>query len=260
MSRLKTSGLWAIVVAWLPALLTGAGCDGDPLPSTGLWTASSQRLEVACFAFFRGSMRFEATRAQLSTEQLALLSDLRIVDAEPTCVPDTMDCQISVTDPGGNRATMHAITTDPACAHPRKLISFESFRPFLLGLPCQFALDLTDPAYARPVAPDPRCFNGLYTQGLGAPISVLLTVGDPRPVRRIELDACGDPRLLDQLTFTLRDTDGVTPLASSAPPADFGPYGTCAALDTTFPGAGAFPLDVAIAAGSLTGDFFLRFY
>lgn len=243
-----------------------AACGSKPLdtgspPAAHVWTETSSSLEVSCFGFFQGSMRFVARRDQLSASQLAMLSQMTLVDGDPTCFSDGMGCSLTVVDAGGGSTTFDAVESDAVCTNPHKVVAYDAFNPFRLGLGCQYAKDLTyaQPPYV-PVTPDPRCYNGLFTGGDESGITVSLGVDDVTVSHRIELDDCVQAGRVGKLSFTVIGTDGVTILGSSAAPADPGPDGTCAALDLAFPYSGGYALQVEVAAGTLPGDFFLRFY
>jgi hypothetical protein len=229
---------------------------------TPLWSDSSQSIDLTCFAYFQGSMRFAATRAQLSAEQLALLSGLRTVDAAPQCEEDGMDCQITIVQGDGQSVTMESTEGDPACGNPRKLISFETFEPFRQTIACQYAKDLTyaTSPEATPVLPDVRCYNGLFEGGPGN-IAVALQVDDPSIPRYIELDDCDQPGRMGDFLFAVSDSGGATTLGASSPPAGPGVDHTCAWLPITFPHAGLFGLTVSVTGSPMpAGDFYLRFY
>jgi len=244
-----------------------AACSSKPLDTTAppgarIWTETSSSLEVGCFGFFQGSMRFVATRDQLSTSELDTLSGMTVVDGATTCFSDYMGCTVTVGDADGSTTAIDANESNIVCDRPRKVLSWETFNPFRLGLGCQYAKDLTGlgPDPTVPVTPDARCFNGVFTGGTEGFITVGLGVDDTSPAYRIELDDCAQPGRLGKLSFTMFDSDGATVLGSSAAPADPGPDGTCAALELTFPHAGGYPLEIGVAPDTLPGDFSLRFY
>src|SRR4051812_36415059 len=67
--------------------------SSDAVVTTGpIWTDDSRVIDVSCFAFFQGSKRIRATRDQLSADQLAILSGLRLVSDQPICAEDTLTC------------------------------------------------------------------------------------------------------------------------------------------------------------------------
>jgi hypothetical protein len=233
-----------------------------PTPTT-LWRQDSQTIDMSCFAFFQGSMRFRANRNQLTADQLALLSNLRAVDAKDECLEDGMECAITIVQADGQATKMDALAGDFNCGQPRQVIAYDTFLPFLHTVDCQHAKDLTFATLdrAKPISPDPRCYNGLFVGGGGGAISVALDVPDATSPRHIELDWCDQPGRIDKLHFSVFESDGTTLLGSSVAPACPGVDGTCATLDLTFPHAGSFELGVAVDPGlTLAGDFFLRFY
>jgi len=242
-----------------------AACSSKPLDTTSppgerIWTETSSSLEVDCFNFFQGSMRFVATRDQLSASQIDMLSSLTVIDGAPACIADLTTCSLTIGDADGSTRTIDAIEDDAVCSEPRKVVSYATFNPFRLGLGCQYAKNLSYGQPMVPVTPDARCFNGVFVSVPEGVITVGLGVDDTTPPYRIELDDCAQSGRLGYLSFTLFDSDGATVLGSSAAPADPGPDGTCAALDLSFAHAGGYPLEIGVAPGTLGGDFSLRFY
>ena len=156
----NAAGLAGIALAGVLCGCGGGG--GGGAASTAVWTEQSQIIDLGCFNFFSGSMRFSATRDQLSADQQALLSNLRSVDAAPGCLEDATSCQITVTDLAGSEIMMDAMEMDAGCGTARRVVSFQSLQPFLQSLGCQYAKNLTFGS-ANPVPADVRCFNGLFT-------------------------------------------------------------------------------------------------
>ena len=206
-------------------------------------------------------MRFAATRDQLSAAQVDMLSRLQIVDSEPVCAGDGMECSLAVAQAGGDTTNIDSIDSNTTCNGSRKVVKFESFDPFRQSLGCQYAKNLTfgQPMPASPVGPDARCFNGLFISNEGGTVSVGLQVDDAEPVYHIELDECVQPGRVGKLSFSLRDGDGAV-FGMSSVPADAGPNGTCATRDLIFPHAGTYQLEVTAAPETLPGDLFLRFF
>jgi len=132
-----------------------AACGGEP--AGPVWTETSRSIEVGCFAFFQGSMRFVASRDQLSSAQVDMLSSMTVIDAVPGCVGDTMGCSLSVVQGDGTTTTISANETDSACGTAKRIVSFATFDPFRRSLGCQYAKDLTQPNSALPVPADERC-------------------------------------------------------------------------------------------------------
>ena len=110
------------------ATLLGA-CSAPEGPP--VWTETSRSIEVTCAGFFQGSMRFAATRDQLSAAQVDMLSRLQIVNSEPACAGDGMACSLTVAQAGGATTTIESIDLNTTCNDSRKVVSFESFDPFL---------------------------------------------------------------------------------------------------------------------------------
>jgi hypothetical protein len=242
------------------AALLGA-CSEPPAPVPGpeaqaLWTETSQSIDIDCFGYWVGSMRFVATREQLSAAELDMLSSLRIIDGAPTCAQDVMGCSLSVAQADGTTTDIDSIELNSTCGSPRKVVSYESFNPFRQSLGCRYAKNSAQTA----LRPDARCFNGLFTAQAGGVTNLGLQVDDAAPTFHIELVDCAQPERTGKLSFSLRDSDGTTVLGSSATPADAGPNGACAAHDQTFPHTGTFALEVVAAPEILPGDFYLRFF
>jgi hypothetical protein len=222
-----------------------------------VWTETSQSIDVTCSQQSEGSMRFVATRAELSAAQLDMLSQLRTTDPSG-CVEDVMFCSLAIAQADGHTTMIDSIELNSACGGQETVVSFDSFDPFRRSIGCQYAKNLT---FTQPmgVTADARCFNGLFTGG-GGTITVTLAVDDASP-HHIELDDCTQPGRLGKISFTVIDSDGMTILGQSSAPTDGGPDGTCAALDMTFPRSGGYALQVDVASGLLpAGDFYLRFY
>jgi len=235
-----------------------AACGGEP--AAPVWTETSRSIEVGCGDFFEGSMRFVASRDQLSAAQVDMLSSMTIIDAVPGCVADTMECSLSVVQGDASTTMIRTIESDTACGTARKLVSFATFDPFRRSVGCQYAKNLTLSPRAMPIPADERCFNGLFMSKVGI-IPVVLHVDDATAVHHIELDDCAQSGRIGKLSFTLRDSDGTTVLGTSSVPADPGPNGTCAFLDQTFPRTGAFSLEVAVEPDVMpAGDLSLRFW
>jgi len=219
-------------------------------------------ITLVCACGIQGSMRFVATRDQLSAAQLDMLSSMTVVDGDTTCFSDYMGCTVTVGDADGGTTAIDANESNIVCDRPRKVLSWETFNPFRLGLDCQYAKELTYPQTMVPVTADARCFNGVFTSGVDeATITVTLGVDATTAPYRIELDDCAQAGRSGKLGFTVIDSDGATVLGSSVAPADPGPDGTCAALDMTFPHSGGYALEIGVAPGLMPGgDFYLRFF
>lgn len=229
------------------------GCAGCAPP----WSAASQRLCVSCGGFFEGTMRFDATRDQLSAEQLRLLDGLRLVGAQPLCLSDAMSCEVAIADAKSERR-YRSIDGDPDCPGTAPLISFASFDPFRASLGCLYS-KATLGGPTPTVTPDSRCQNGLFTTGKGA-LFVDLRVEAPGPYS-LALISCSDVNRRGHLSGALRLPPDTAALATFAPidPAAAGPDGACASLEHTFAQAGTYQLEVDVAEGFLpVGDFFLR--
>jgi hypothetical protein len=242
--------------------------SSDAVVTTGpIWTDDSRVIDVSCFAFFQGSKRIRATRDQLSADQLAILSGLRLVSDQPICAEDTLSCTVMITAADGTIAGYYSEQLNSACGSTKPLIPFASFNPFLQSFPCTSAKQTVGAspdgaATLLSIPPDPRCYNGLFAAPPN-PVQRLLVVDDPSIQRHIELDSCNDThRSPAALHPQLLMPDGTTPLPVVwvAVTADPGPDATCYRADYTFPAAGAYVLSMDVDAGFAAGDFFLRFY
>lgn len=234
-----------------------AACGSD-----AIWNGSSRSIEVSCSSFFQGSMRFAASRDQLSATQNDLASKMSVVDGAAGCVADVMGCSLSIVQGDGSTTMIDANETNSSCGTGSK-VSYATFDPFRRSLGCQYAQDLTfgQPNAALPVRADERCFNGLFVSTDGGSFSVILQVDDASQVRHIELDDCAQAGRLGKLSFAVFDSDAATVLGTSSVPADPGPNGTCAALDQDFPRNGPFSVGVAAEPGvTPAGDLSLRFF
>jgi hypothetical protein len=258
-SRLAIGVILALLAACTDHLPTGSAPEVGPL-----WTETSRSIDVACFGFFQGSMRFTATRDQLSASQIDMLSRMTVIDGDPICIADGMGCSLTIVD-ATHTTMIDAIEENSACTNPRKVVSYETFNPFRTSLPCRYAQQLAfgqsaTGQSAAPLPADPRCFNGMFTGSDGGAISVGLQVDDATVAHHIELDDCAQSGRVGKLSFSLLDSDGTTVVGTSSPPADAGPNGTCALLDQTFSHAGLFSLQATAVPGLLAGDLTLRFY
>jgi hypothetical protein len=239
--------------------------DAGAPTAAPVWTADSRRIDVSCFAFSEGSMKFGATRDQLSGAQLELLSQMKRIDGSSTCWEDVMGCEVAVTNGDGSVSSYSSVDMNGACGATSPLISFESFDPFRRTLRCLYAKDdfgvsPDGGTIVAAVPPDPGCLNGLFS---GAPMTITrgLDVSDPGVPHHLELDQCVNQyRSPAQLHLQLLDQDGVTSLAEGTAVSDPGPDQACWRLDYTFQSAGTYFMSVAVDAGFQAGDFFFRFY
>jgi hypothetical protein len=280
--RLVTNALFGLTSCLL-ALASGcstqksdAGHDSsapdaspDAVVTTGpIWTEQSRAIEVSCFGFFQGSKRIRATREQLTADQLAILSGLKLISPHVVCDEDTTSCSVAITAADGSVATYLTEQADSFCGTPpsQGMISFVSFSPFLQSVPCLSAkqgIGVSDGGMLLPsVTPDVRCFNGVFTSPPDT-VQRLLAVDDPSIPRHVELDSCNDTHRSPALLHPqLLAPDGTTPLPVVwvAVTTDPGPDGTCFRADYTFPAAGAYVLKIDVDTGFTAGDFYLRFY
>ena len=107
------------------------------------------------------------------------------------------------------------------------------------------------------VVPDPRCLNGVFVPGA----AVALHVDSPQS-DHLELDSCNGVNQRGKLRADLMDPSGtslavLTPIDST----NAGPDDACAELDYSFPSAGVYKLQIAVADSFLpVGDLSLKFF
>lgn len=250
-------------------MLTAIGCGGEPeqAPQQAVWDADSQRVDVSCGQEESGSTRFAADRAQLSATQLALLANLRVVDASSQCGADAESCRISVLQRNGTSASFDAVSGDFTCGAGRRMVSFASLAPFLATLPCRHSKDpVTGTAAEVPRPPDARCWNGLFvgaffdTNGTNT-VTVPLSFPDATSTYQLELDQCASPNRVGKIHMQLLAPGTAGPVAVGKSVADPGPDQTCERLTATVPQPGTYSLSVVVDDGFLPlGDLFFRFY
>ena len=259
----------------------GAGCDSGPKwPPTGtagnagtagapgsgsspavVWDSSSRSIDLICSSYFGGSMRFAASRDQLTAEQLALLTNLRVVKPDASCIEDSLSCGLTIVQGDGSTLAINSGYGDYGCGVSAPLVAFATLQPFLDTLSCRYSKeDFSSSTPDGVVTPDVRCFDGLFI-GAGGEIDLQVPVTDATSRLHVELDDCDQPGRIGNIAFTIFDTDGTTVVGTSLVPADATPDGTCAALTTTVPHAGTLKLQVSITNNPMpAGDFWLRVY
>jgi len=175
---------------------------------------------------------FAATRAELTPEQLELLSGLELIEPTPPLAScDLPSFSVRITDGQGIAASYSV--TDPSCTD-EPLISFSSFRPFQRTLGCEafpgelFSLELQ---YADPVGPS-RCQYRFYPgHFFGELVWMLLRVPAPGSCRITTLGL--------ELDLVLYDPTATQVLASATTP---GGEDAAYALDQAFTAAGDYPV------------------
>jgi hypothetical protein len=244
---------------------------GDALaPDTGggdtapvyIWTESSRRVDLLCGSFALGSMKFSATREQLSDTQLALLSQMTLLGSAGPCFPDVTQCRITLTQADDSVAVYDSVQEDTVCNAPvgATLVTYASFDPFRRSLPCLYSLaGGIAGQVAPPVAPDGRCLNGLISFAQ-APVDRFLSVSDPGVLHHVDIDGCDGAagRRAADVHLQLFADSQTTPLAEGAAVADPGVDQTCVRLDYTFATAGTYRISIALPAAP--GDLFFKFY
>ena len=228
----------------------GAPAQGD-LP---VWSDSSRSIDVRCSGYYDGVMRFAASRGQLSSDQLALLSAVRRAGASSSCTVDGMSCQVAITQGDGGAQAFVAAADGWCAADPGNLIAFQSLKPFLDSLACPYVRPGLSSPYTVPL--DERCFDALASQSPDTTFKVSV-VDVTRPLHA-ELDDCDQPGLAGTVSITLLDTDGTTTVASSTPPASSGPNHACATLTATAPHAGQ--VTIAVSGNAMSVPDWLRVF
>lgn len=196
----------------------GAGQAGEAgaieLPAP--WDEHSRHIELDCFAYFDGSMRFKADRAQLSAKELHLLAGLRSVRPGDACAEDQLRCHVAVTSDSGEVAEYVADELNAFCDGSEPAIAFDSLAPFLAETDCSFARYES----AGPRAPSEGCFHGRFADSAsvtdeelelaeaGRPYHVEVEYSGTRCEVTLELKG-GDPSVLLAVGTSLeRETSG----------------------------------------------------
>ena len=235
----------------------------DATAARPIWSVESRGIAVGCVGFWQGSMSFNASRDQLSGEQLGLLEQMTRVSAGGPCIADGMGCSITVTAPDGSIADYSAEQFDAVCGGgpvPANRIGYTSFAPFLETIHCLYAKGAAFGQDPTPIPPDVRCSNGLFTSGPAA-LDRVLSVDDPGVLHHIDLAGCGYAGREAEKLHLLLFADGATsPLAQGAIVSTIGPDGACVRLDYTFAAAGKYRMNVVVDSDFGPGDFYFKFY
>lgn len=216
------------------------GLGGAAVIPTPAWTDDSQGIDVRCSGYFSGAMRFQASRQQLTADELSLLGGLRTAGMSTSCTVDGMSCQVAITQSDGGVRTF-AAAQDGWCRElSQELISFATLKPFLDALPCPF-LRAGEPV-AVPLPLDARCFDtvGSGQAGSSFPVDVV----DLTTPLHAELDSCDDAASAGALSLAVLDVDGTTVLGTGTSPADSGPNHTCSLLTATVSHPGRLTVSV----------------
>jgi len=260
----------ARVIAPLLAVIAAA-CSTQPERVSGVadapgvietgerpWRATSARVVLRSYGYWVGTRVFEASRAELSAEQRALLEQLT-VRAQPV-VPtaeDVTTIALEITDEDGTLARYPADAPDTFGSGDTEYdlsVDFAALTPWLepcvgtvaaglgageLQRPDAGATSVAErvalaAAVPRISAEDIACRHAVFEpSSCGQDIWLRLDVEAPGAYR-ISLDGCGFP-----LALRLHAPDGAAVLAAAT-----GEVGTCPAFAHTFTQAGTYPLEL----------------
>lgn len=217
----------------------GAGGDLDMggeggaggVASVQFWTPTTKHIEIACFGFFDGFATFRADRAELSTEQVALL-------ARQTGVPgstyddndDQIHCVVTTRDAAQHEHQFTIAGNSELIGPPPDFagIGGEGGEgsvdyPMAAVLGCEFHHPFNGPP---PFLANPFCVREMPDSR--EPELELATPGKPY---HVELIHCGQQSIGDT-TLQLFGADPNTPLATGVTPPDGpGPDDACLVLD-----------------------------
>ena len=213
------------------------------------WNEHSRHVELDCFAFFKGSMLFDADRSELSAEQLRLFDGLRPAPPNDHCSADELGCGFAITNDRGDVTFYAADELDAFCGATPAL-SYASVEPVLDGLGCKFALES-----AASLSASTGCFHGFHTSRAAAVIHQPLSLSEAHRSYHVEVVHC----LSGTVTLELVGADPSVPLAVGVPVANPGPRGVCAAFDVEVPTPLVADLVITTSAQSDAGDFYLNF-
>ncbi|HYP75978.1 MAG TPA: hypothetical protein VER12_08490 [Polyangiaceae bacterium] len=223
-----------------------AGVAGEA-GTTGLidhpWNEHSQHLEVDCFGFFSGSMRFSAARADLSSEQLLALEKLEPRPATG-CSSDSLECNLVITDAQGDVTEFNGAEYG---------FCDDYVIPLTEELGCKFA------KYSAPaLPPSSGCLHGFYSSGARV-IEQPLMLAEANRTYHVELDECSASTRSGRVTVSLRGDEPSPPLAVGMPVSDPGARGTCLAFDVEVQAPVTATLVITTTAAFDAGDFYMNF-
>jgi hypothetical protein len=240
----------------LLGLLLAAGCDtaaGGRAETTAPWTWDSEAVEIACASPRAGSMRFRASRDELSPLQLALLENLQLDRPRTGCSQQVMSCTLTVTR-HQQRVVLHTDQMDGGCGQAQ-VIPYYQFEGLRETLGCRYSKEPSD----DPLEADPRCFHGLEPARLADPTPLTLRVVEPVDAE-IELAGC-DGAVTGHLTAQLRDSAWSWVVSAASLSSATGPDRTCVSLPRRLTVPGDYFLTLALDPGvSATGAVYLRFH
>src|SRR3569623_5989 len=186
--------------------LGGAGGSTPVVPAV-VWNDSSQSSDGTCSSYWAGSTRFVARRAQMTEEQLALLSKLVVVDSGGPCLADGFACSITIVQGDCTSLSIRSVQDDLTCQQSQPAVSYASFKPFADTWSCPSAKGPLQLSSADDtLAPDARCYQQLLTSGTGD-LRRSISLTDVRTALHVELDDC-NPGLVGALGVMQRDAGG----------------------------------------------------
>jgi len=232
-----------------PARPVAAGEVGEVGAPDAPWNGHSQHVELDCFGFFKGSMLFDANRAELSAEQLRLFNGLRQTQSNDECSADELGCGFAITNDSGEVTVYAADEYDEFCGATPAL-GYSTVQPLLDALGCKFALES-----AASLSASPGCFHGIHASTTAAVIHQQLSLSEADRSYHVELVHC----LSGTVTLELRGADPSVLLAVGMPVADPGPSGICATFDVEVQTPTTADLVITTTALSDAVDFYLNF-
>jgi len=243
-----------------------------PFPVRPIWGTQGDSVFVNCGSDDLGATSFTATRDQLSSEQLQLLSAMQEV---PNPAPAAscrrtadMDCFMRVSYNDNTTADHWARPSDETCdpSPPEKLVSFATFDPFRQTLGCWYSKQLTAAANEAAAGsgplpaldPNAVCEHGIVPAPGTTRVGLKVLDGASH---HIALHNCNLVADQGQIELQLFDPTGSALLArSAAPTTPVDPDdGTCQAIDFTFPAAGTYVLEMVVPPSYESPTAFLSY-
>jgi hypothetical protein len=213
------------------------------------WNAHSRHVELDCFGFFKGSMLFDADRAELSAEQLRLFDGLRETQSNDQCSADELGCGFAITNDSGDVTVYAADEFDEFCGASPAL-GYSTVQPLLAGLGCKFALES-----AASLSASPGCFHGIHASTAAAVIHQQLSLSEANRSYHVELVHC----LAGTVSLELLGADPAQPLAVGTPIADPGAKGACVGFDVQVQSPITADLVITTTSSADAVDYYLNF-
>jgi hypothetical protein len=252
-------------VAFSSSEINGDGCgtctsasltvDFPAVPAGLVWDGHGEAVSVACTTS-AGFMSFEATRAQLSADQIGLLSAVTSLDQPAAgCVTDGTACTLAVTNSAGPQRVWSARTGNGHCdGDAGAVVSLATLDPFLQALGCPYGNDVAAAAASASIAdlpvlqPGQTCGTSIDTTAAGGTYRLALAVPAPagaaaNPSRHLELDNCSGSQGSSRVVAQLYDPTGTVLLASAAP---LNGSSWSQVIDYAFAQAGTYILNVVV--------------